>query len=179
MPKSTSSLKTDLSRYENRNINNPKPFRILTTQNEFNFNMENNHTEKFFLNENSNYSIEFDSYSFFTSFPIPNLSCINCDSEIELESIQFNDQNEDDIMIFNCLRECGKIDISIKEYLKKFIPNTYLYKKCFSCEKLQLNENNNNIFNHCLDCKKIFCIDCFNNRHSGHNYIKINDVNNK
>jgi hypothetical protein len=156
IPKNTSSLKSDLSKYENRNINNPLPYRILTTKNELN--MKNNNTENFFLNEYSTYSIEFDSYSFFTSFPIPNLSCINCDSEIELESIQFNNQNEDDIMIFNCLGECGKFDISIKEYLTKFIPNTYLYKKCFSCEKLQLNENNNNIFNHCLNCNKIFVL---------------------
>jgi hypothetical protein len=81
-------------------------------------------------------------------------------------------------MIFNCLGECGKIDnISIKEYLKKFLFNTYLYKKCNSCEKLQLNEKN--IFNYCSKCYKIFCIQCYaNHNHSSQN-IKINDINNK
>ena len=132
-----------------------------------------------YISKENRYEIEFDSYSFFTTLPIPNLSCINCNSEIELESIKFNDKNEDDIIIFNCLGECGKIDnISIKEYLKKFLLNTYLHQKCNSCEKLQLNVTNN-IFNYCLECNKIFCIQCYNNHNHKYHNMKINDINNK
>ena len=167
-----------LSTYENKNINKKShEYKNITSQNEISLNKI--YKKESIIKGFNCYCIEFDSYSFFTTLPIPNLSCINCSSEIELESIKFNDEKEDDIIIFNCLGECGKIDtLSIKEYLKQFLSNTYLYKKCYSCEKLQLNDKIS-IFNYCLECKKIFCIDCYDNIHNDHNFIKINDINNK
>ena len=140
--------------------------------------MNKKYNEEYNLKENR-YEIKLGSFSFCTTLPIPNLSCINCHSEIELDTIKFNSQNEDDIIIFNCLGKCGIIDnISINEYLKKYITNTYLYKKCSSCGKLQLNEKN--VFNYCLEKEKIFCAQCFeNNNYNSYNYIKINDFNNK
>ena len=126
------------------------------------------------------YEIEFDSYSFSTTLPIPKLSCINCKSEIELVDIYFNKNNEDDILVFNCLGNCDKIEISIKEYLQKFILNTYLYEICYSCKKIQINDTDF-IFNYCLECLKIYCEQCFNNHECSkyNNFIKINNINSK
>ena len=126
------------------------------------------------------YEIEFDSYSFSTTLPIPKLSCINCKSEIELVDIYFNKYNEDDTIVFNCLGSCDKIEISIKEYLQKFLLNTYLYEKCYSCKKIQ-KEDTNFIFNYCLECHKIYCKQCFYNHkcYKYNNFIKINIMNSK
>ena len=114
--------------------------------------------------------IKFDSYS-----------CTNCKSEIELEKINFNGENNEDTIIFNCTGNCGKITISINEYFKKIIDNIYLNEKCSDCGKSQLREclnNKNNIFIYCIECNKKYCNNCKEN--CEHNdFIKINEINNK
>lgn len=63
------------------------------------------------------------------------LCCINCKSEIILESIDLNFENNDNFIIFQCNGNCGKINISIIDFMKKFVNNTYLYEKCIICKK--------------------------------------------
>ena len=75
---------------------------------------------------------------------------------------------------------CDKIEISIKEYLQKFISKTYLYEHCYFCNKIQFNDTNS-IFNYCLKCHKIYCEQCFGNHECSiyNNFIKINNINSK
>ena len=93
-------------------------------------------------------------------------SCTKCKSEIELESITFNDEKTEDSITYICKEKCGKITKNIK-YFKKIIDNIYFeyikYKK---------------IFIYCINCNKIFCNNCkCNFEHN--NYININDINTK
>ena len=164
---------------ENIIFNQFNDYNNINTEIEFDKNEKYKNKEDFDSKTNR-FEIEFDSFSFCTTLPIPQLSCINCKSEIELVNIYFNKQNEEDIIIFNCLGTCGKIDISIKEYLIKFILNTYLYEKCYSCKKIQINSENS-IFNYCFDCHKIYCEHCFykHNCFKYNNSIKINYINSK
>ena len=113
--------------------------------------------------------IKFDAYS-----------CINCKSEIEIESIDFNPNNDENSLTFNCMGNCGKKTVFIKEYFNKMINNIYLSEKCSSCKKVQLEEyikDNKNIFIYCIECKKIFCNQC-KNECGHHNNIKINELKN-
>ena len=105
--------------------------------------------------------------------------CIYCKSEIELESIEFQNNNEEDSIIYECQNDCGKIKISIKEYLQKFKFNTFMNEKCNKCGKTQIKEyiKNKNIFNYCIDCKEILCNQCSICRHN--KSIKINEINSK
>jgi hypothetical protein len=72
------------------------------------------------LEKKDEYKIKFDSYL-----------CIYCKSEIELKSIQLNNDKEV-MMIYNCQNnECGDITIPINEYFKKLKYNTYLSEICY------------------------------------------------
>ena len=110
---------------------------------------------------------EFDSYA-----------CSFCKSEIEIESIIFNNDNEEDFIIYNCFDKCGKIKISLNNFLQKLIINTYLNEKCSVCNKKQINDDN--IFFYCIECKKIFCNQCkYVNNCNANKDIKINEINNQ
>ena len=78
-------------------------------------------------------------------------TCINCKSQIELNSIDFKNNNEEDLISYNC-HICGNIIISINEYFNKFIFHTYLYEKCTLCGDLQIKQymNDKNIFIYCI-----------------------------
>ena len=95
--------------------------------------------EEEFLKIN-NYEMILDSYT-----------CINCKSQIELISIDFKNNNEEDLISYIC-HICGNIIISIKEYFDKFIFHTYLYEKCTLCGDLQIKQymNDKNIFIYCI-----------------------------
>ena len=88
--------------------------------------------------------------------------CINCNSEIEINSINFSENNGNDIIKYKCSGACGMKSIALHEYLNKMILNTYLYTSCYVCgslniDNIDLNENSPNIFSFCFSCKKIFC----------------------
>ena len=88
--------------------------------------------------------------------------CINCDSEIEINSINICKDNEDDFIIYKCSKNCGKISVFLHEYLNKMILNIYLYRNCYICGNIQINDidlknNKINAFSFCFSCKKIFC----------------------
>jgi len=88
--------------------------------------------------------------------------CINCNSEIEINSINFSQNNGNDIIKYKCSGPCGIKSVILHEYLNKMIVNTYLYKSCYVCgsiniDNIYLNENSPNIFSFCFSCKKIFC----------------------
>ena len=92
---------------------------------------------------------------------LDSLCCIKCKSEIKIDSVDFNFENGDNSIIFECNGNCGKINISIKEFLKIFVKNTYLYEKCILCKKSQIDYyQENNPFIYCIDCKNIFCNEC-------------------
>ena len=118
------------------------------------------------------YDINLDSYS-----------CINCKSPIELKAIQFKDDNNQDLIIFNCMEKCGIISITIKEFFQKIINNIYLNEKCSECGKMQLNEyiKNKNIFIYCFNCGKIICNECKERKNKCEhiNCININKLKNK
>ena len=105
--------------------------------------------------------------------------CINCKSDIELQSIIFSSERNEELMTFKCTGNCGIQKIYIKNYIEQFIKNTYLYEKCSVCKVVQKNEKN--IFIFCINCKNIYCdsckrkIDKFNNN----KYIYINEMNKK
>ena len=67
--------------------------------------------------------------------------------------------------------------MSLKDYLLEMSKNTYFYKKCSFCEKIQKNSPDY-IFDYCLFCKKIICQDCQQN-HSHLQILKLNDLDNK
>ena len=97
----------------------------------------------------------------FNCSKLDSLCCINCKSEIKIESIDFDFENNDDSIKFECNGNCGEINISIKDFLKKFVKNTYLYEECELCKKKQKDYyQENKIFLYCIDCKKIFCNEC-------------------
>ena len=92
---------------------------------------------------------------------IDSYGCINCDSEIEINSINICKDNTDDIIKYKC-RNCGIISIILHEYLNKMILKIYLYKNCYICGNIQINDVNFknktiNSFLFCFSCKKIFC----------------------
>ena len=92
---------------------------------------------------------------------LDSLCCIKCKSEIKIDSVGFNLENGDNSIIFECNGNCGKISISIKEFLKIFVKNTYLYEKCTLCKKSQIDYyQENSPFIYCIDCKNIFCNEC-------------------
>ena len=92
---------------------------------------------------------------------INSYGCINCDSEIIINSINICKDNTDDIIKYTC-RDCGTISVLLHEYLDKMILKIYLYNNCYICRKFQINDidlKNNGIksFLFCFSCKKIFC----------------------
>ena len=91
---------------------------------------------------------------------INSFCCINCNSEIEINSIKFSENNENDIIKYKCSGACGMKSIALHEYLNKMILNTYLYTSCYVCgsiniENIYINEDSPNIFSYCFSCKKI------------------------
>ena len=123
-----------------------------------------------------------NTYDIIDYSKLDSLSCINCKSEIEIESIDFNFENNDNSIAFECNGNCGKINISIKDFLIKFIKNTYLYEKCTLCKKKQIDYyQKNNFFIYCIDCKNIFCNECKekNKNNCKHeNYILAKEIKN-
>lgn len=65
--------------------------------------------------------------------------CINCKSDIELQSIIFSSERNEELMTFKCTGNCGIQKIYIKNYIEQFIKNTYLYEKCSVCKVVQKN----------------------------------------
>ena len=136
-------------------------------------NIESRNTEPLINKEKIIYdNINVDSYS-----------CINCKSPIELKAIQFKDDNNQDLVIFNCMEKCGILSVTIKEFLQKIIGNTYLNEACSECGKIQLKEyiKNKNLFIYCYDCKKIICNECKERKNKCEhiNCININKLKNK
>ena len=84
----------------NNNVNN------IEIYHKINLNNSSNIIEKE-LEKINEYEIQFDSYS-----------CIKCNSQIELESILWDENS----ITYNCQNdECGNIKISINEFLKKIL----------------------------------------------------------
>ena len=94
----------------------------------------------------------------FSNIAINEYSCPNCKSDIELESIKFNGEKNEELMTFKCTGNCGTQIITIKNYIEQFFKNTYLFEKCLICQTVQKNENKNFIF--CINCKNIYCDTC-------------------
>ena len=159
-------LNKNKATFQNNNKKNLNKF--INNFNNNNFekgNNENIKNEDLFQNNED--ELKFDSYS-----------CINCKSEIELESIEFYNDKED-LIAYICQNSCGKLVIPIKDFLAKFKYNTYLCEKCSSCGLVQ-NKNINNIFNYSIKSKKIFCNQCISKSDiNKKDIIKINEINTK
>ena len=93
--------------------------------------------------------------------------CSECSSNIEI--IELDEENN--ILTFECSNHGHKIQ-SIKEYLQNMPKNTYSYSKCSICEKQQIHDRNNNIFNYCFNCKIIICNSCIHKHNKDHFYIQ-------
>ena len=84
--------------------------------------------------------------------------CIKCKSEIILESIDFNFEKRDNFIIFECNGNCGKIKISIKEYLQIFAKKSFLNKKSIISKYLTVNNNQeNNSLIYSINFKNAVC----------------------
>ena len=111
-------------------------------------------------------------------------SCLKCKLDIELKSIKFDKEKNEEMITFNCTGKCGTQIVSIKNFIDQCFKNTYLNEKCILCEKIQKNEYlKNNNFIYCIFCKKIYCDDCKmknNNYNCLHNkFIYIYEIRKK
>ena len=111
-------------------------------------------------------------------------SCLNCKSDIELKSIYYDEEKNEELIIFDCTGKCGTQTTSVKYFIEQFFKNTYLNEKCILCGKIQIHEYlKNNNFIYCIYCKKIYCDDCkkrINNDYCTHNkYIYIYEIRKK
>ena len=88
-------------------------------------------------------------------------SCLKCKLDIELKSIKYDKEKNEEFIIFNCTGKCGTQIVSIKNFIDQCFNNTYLNEKCILCGKIQVNEYlKNNNFIYCIYCKQIYCEDC-------------------
>jgi len=107
--------------------------------------------KKIDLNEESKYPILID------------FLCCKC-GEIPEVLYVYTDNS---IIELNC-RKCGIYEILIDDYYKKISKNNY-FKKCNSCERKGIN---NNEYFYCFTCNNIYCESCKNNEHTDHAYIE-------
>ena len=108
--------------------------------------------------------------------------CINCGSEVELDFIDY-DISKINYISYYCSKGCGRIKITIDDYIKKFKFKTYLNETCFNCgvsQAKKIKNNFNNLFLYCIDCQKIYCENCSDKPFKiYHKFIKINQKNEK
>ena len=95
-------------------------------------------------------------------------TCTECSRNIEI--LDLDETNN--ILSFQCSVH-GEKSKTLKEFLQIMPNNTFLFSVCSSCQKKQ-NEINN-IFRYCCNCKKIFCNNCINNHDKEHNLMDINN----
>ena len=99
-------------------------------------------------------------------------TCTECSTQIEILDID----EENNKLSFKCFNH-GKKDITIKEYFEKMIKNTFLYKKCSSCNKQQKEINNKVNFKYCFWCKLLLCDECSVKHDKNHLFIDNNKLN--
>ena len=120
---------------------------------------------------NKKYKLNIDSYN-----------CIKCDSDIELISINFSNQEEDNSQIkFKCRGVCSKeYSMTFKQYINEMINYIYLTLKCCICGNAQIKKIKE-IFSLCSFCNEIFCNNnkcILNDKCSKNNnrFVKINEL---
>ena len=92
---------------------------------------------------------------------IDSYSCSNCSSNIKIISL-----DEKNLKIsFECLNKDLNNNhhiqtMSINEYIKKMIINTYLFSKCSICNKIQNLSKDLSIFKYCIICNEVICEQC-------------------
>ena len=93
------------------------------------------------------------------------LLCYRCGQIPEVLNI-YTDNSKIEL---NC-KNCGLYELLIDEYYDELSKNNY-FKKCSRCG----NEDINNKYFHCFDCKRDYCELCKNEYHPSHHYsIQIN-----
>ena len=113
------------------------------------------------------------------SIKIDTYACTLCKSQVEILSINTIDSK----ITFKCLnneKNHGIITMTISEYLKEMEKNIYSSFKCEICSQKQNSDLDNNIFNYCINCKKIICNNCINKHkkdNNNHNFIKTRELN--
>jgi hypothetical protein len=159
--------------FVSRNNKRPSSCRYQKCNNrapETNYNQKKRYVLRYSIDSNKQYRNEY--------------SCLNCKLDIELKSIKYDKEKNEELVTFNCTGKCGTQIVSIKNFIDQCFNNTYLNEKCILCGKIQINEYlKNNNFIYCIYCKKIYCDDCkkrINNDYCTHNkYIYIYEIRKK
>ena len=138
--------------FVSRNNKRPSSCRYQKCNNrapETNYNQKKRYVLRYSIDSNKQYRNEY--------------SCLNCKLDIELKSIKYDKEKNEELVTFNCTGKCGTQIVSIKNFIDQCFNNTYLNEKCILCGKIQINEYlKNNNFIYCIYCKKVYCDDCKN-----------------
>ena len=89
--------------------------------------------------------------------------CSKCGGIPEILSVHTDNGNIE----INC-KKCGVYEILIDEYYKELDKKNYYFKECKYCDK-KVSQNQ---CYYCFNCKKYYCEECKNIKHSGHECIK-------
>ena len=106
-------------------------------------------------------------------FEIDSYACTKCSSNIKI--ISLDDKNLK--ISFECLNKDLNNNhqiqtMSINEYIKKMLMNTYLFSKCSICNKLQNLSKDSSIFKYCIQCKEVICDQCKEKHINNNNHTK-------